>query len=348
MHRSPVVEHLLTQRRALDALNALALLEEYKAARTLTELALEYCRREKLPERCGPPITLRALFTRYQGSLSAEQTRYRAGHRCVANFFCARFGDDRPADSIRREEVEAALAGYASAASYNSVACRVRAVFRWGLREKLLAETTAAQIELRRVEWREPVFFRPEKVERIFRAAEAWAAAAPPPERAWAPAALRLLALGFFAGVRTAEIARARVEDLDLEGPVLRIPRPKGYTRGMRPRLVELEPNAVAWLRRHAPGPGESGPLVPELWRFTGWKKRVLAPLGLSWGNDEAHNVMRHTYATMHVGAFRDSAATALNLGHGRASDMLDKHYRGLVPKAVALPYWRIEPAVAP
>ena len=58
------------------------------------------------------------------------------------------------------------------------------------------------------------------------------------------------LALGFLAGVRTAEIHRARWEDLDLEAGAFRVPRPKGWTRGQKPRLVELEPGAVAWLRR--------------------------------------------------------------------------------------------------
>ena len=53
---------------------------------------------------------------------------------------------------------------------------------------------------------------------------------------------------------------------------------------------------------------------------------------------------MRHTYATMHVGAFRDAAATALNLGHGRSTAMLEQHYRGLVAKDVAERYWTIYP----
>ena len=52
----------------------------------------------------------------------------------------------------------------------------------------------------------------------------------------------------------------------------------------------------------------------------------------------------RHTYATMHVGAFRNAASTALNMGHGHSTDMLEKHYRGLVPKTVAQRYWTIFP----
>lgn len=343
----PIIQHLLTHRRALDALNALSLLEEYHAKRTLTELALEYCRQENLPERTSAPISLRSLFTRYQGTLSPEQDRYLARHRWVAKFVCGRLGESRLADTVRREEIEALLSKYESPTSYNSIACCIRAVFRWGMRQKLLGESTVGALTLQRIPWQEPAYFLPDKVERIFRAAEC--APDNAPDRSWQRAAVRLLALGFFAGVRTAEIVRARREDVDLDGAILRIPKPKGHTHGMRPRLVELEANAVAWLRAwwDEPDAAPSDPVVPDFWRFTQWKKRHLEPLGLSWGNVEAHNVMRHTYATMHVGAFRNPSATALNLGHGHTSDMLEKHYRGLVPQATARPYWSIFP-VAP
>ena len=65
-------------------------------------------------------------------------------------------------------------------------------------------------------------------------------------------------------------------------------------------------------------------------------------------GNCRSGNVMRHTYATMHVAAFRDAAATALNLGHAGGTELLERHYRGIVPKAVADAYWRILPSPAP
>ena len=72
----------------------------------------------------------------------------------------------------------------------------------------------------------------------------------------------------------------------------------------------------------------------------TDWKRRHLQPLGLSWGNDAYHNVMRHTYATMHVAAFRNAASTALNLGHGHSSEILEKHYRGLARRLDGARYW--------
>ena len=164
------------------------------------------------------------------------------------------------------------------------------------------------------------------KVERILRMAEAH----PGDHRA---AAGMRLSLGFFAGVRSVEAERASWEDLDLDGAVLRIPLPKGFTRGRKPRLVELEPGAVAWLRlwrdwTAAHAGAAAGRIVRDEHELRNWKALRLAPSGLSWTD----NAARHTYATMHVGAFRNAAATALNLGHLRGTDLLDRHYRGLVP----------------
>lgn len=340
-----MLSHFLTHRHALDALNALSLLEEHKVHKTLSELALEACRRESRRGPDEPTPTLRQLFLRHQASLAPEQTRYLQGQRWVGRFVCGAFGNDREAESLRTEEVETLLSRYESPTSYNSVAARIRAVFRWGLRERILTETPLAELELRRVPWHEPNFFPPDKVERIFRLAERNLGTDP-----FARQAGLILTMGFFAGVRSAEIQRARFGDLDLAGGVLRIPRPKGYTSGIRPRLVELERNARAWfglfLGTRSGDPAE--PLAPDFRKFGEWKKRVLSPEGLSWGNDAAHNVMRHTYATMHVGAFRNASATALNLGHAHASNMLEKHYRGLVPQEEARTYWAIFPATGP
>jgi integrase len=198
----------------------------------------------------------------------------------------------------------------------------------------------------RRVDWREPAWFAPEQVERILRTAEAH----PGPAEAGIGA---YLALGFLAGVRTAEILRARWEDRDLEGGVLRIPQPKGVTRGRRPRLVELEPSAVAWLRNWRDWTAEhrggvaAGRIVRDEHGIRDWKARRFARTD-AWRRGAAQNVARHTYATMHVAAFRNAAATALNLGHGSSTEMLERHYRGLVPRSVAEAYWRILPSPEP
>ena len=337
---------LVDRRRLFDALHALSLLDEARCDTTLAELALAHRRAREGGAEPGrpPPVALREFFERFHDHYRAEQAATRRGVRWAARILCRALGPAMPMEALSLADVLAAAETLRATRTYNGFVKIVGAALRWGGREGIVDLPFAGSLRRRPEPFREPVFFAPEKVERIFRVAES------APGSHYAAAGLRLT-LGFFAGVRSVEIERAAWEDLNLDEGVLRIPRPKGYTNGQRPRLVELEGNAVAWLRRwrrwtigQRRGRAPHGPLVPRPQLFASWKGAHLAPAGLSWGNDAAHNVMRHTYATMHVGAFRDAAATALNLGHGRSTETLERHYRGLVPRTVAQRYWTIFP----
>ena len=330
----------------LDALHALSVLDGVEGAPTLTELVLARFRADGPPGRPMPSLALGELFERREAQYRPEQARSRDALRGTSRFLCRALGAGTPVAALSPERIERALARCRAAATANSHIRRLRLAVNWAVRAHLLDASPLRGLAERRVDWKEPAFFPPDRVERIFRTAEAHPGAL-------AGGVGACLALGFFCGVRTAEIHRARWEDLDLDAGTLRIPRPKGATCGAKPRLVELEANAAAWLRLWRDwaaqgGPAPRGPVVPEPFRLKLWKRERLAPAGLSWGNDAAHNVMRHTYATMHVAAFRNAGSTALNLGHGINSAMLERHYRGLVPRAVARSYWEIYPSGRP
>ena len=317
----------------LDALNARTILGDGAAAPTLTELALEHLRRERGRGRAAPPLTVDELFALRIESFAPIQKRTIQSAGVARRFFRR---------ALAREDVLRALDRHRHPRTWNAYFTLLRSACNWAVKRKLIDASPMDGLRPKRIDWKEPVFLPPDRVERILRIAEAHPGAVESGVGAY-------LALGFLAGVRTAEILRARWEDLDLDGAVLRIPRPKGFTRGRKPRLVELEPGAVAWLRRWrdwtaAHAGAAAGRIVRDEHDLRNWKALRLAPLGLSWTD----NAGRHTYATMHVGAFRDAAATALNLGHLRGTDLLDRHYRGLVPRAVAETYWRILPSPAP
>ncbi len=338
---------LFERERLFDALHALSLLDEARCDTTLAELALAH-RRARLsgvePGRPAP-ITLLDFFTRFHDHYREEQSATRGGVRWAMRILCGALGPEMPMEALSPGDVLGAAERIRSARTYNGFVKIVGTALRWGNREGLVDVAFADAFKRRPAPYREPSWFPPEKVERIFRAAEA------APGSHLAAAGMRLT-LGFFAGVRSVEIERAVWEDINLDEGVIRIPRPKGYTSGRKARLVELEENAVAWLRRwrrwttgQRRGREPHGPLVPRPQLFSRWKRETLEPDDLSWSNGAARNVMRHTYATMHVGAFRDAAATALNLGHGRSTETLERHYRGLVPRKEAEKYWRIFPA---
>ena len=334
----------------LDAVNALSILsrgpEGSAGAPSLTELALEHLRREKGRGRAVPRLSVEELFARRVSSFGRARTRSASAAERAGRYFCRRFGASTAVEDLSADAIREALSRFRVPGTYNSYLRQLKSALNLAVAERQLESSPASSVSAMRETWKEPAFFGAGRVERIFRVLEAHPGAAESGVGAF-------LTLGFFAGVRSAEILRARWEDVDFEGAVVRIPRPKGHARGRRPRLVELEPNAVAWLRlwrdwTAAHLGAAAGPIVRDEHDVRNWKALRLAPEGLSWGNDAAHNAPRHTYATMHVAAFRDAAATALNLGHVRGTAVLERHYRGLATRAEGEAYWKILPSPRP
>lgn len=334
----------------LDALNALSILSRGPdgagGAPSLTELVLEHLRREKGRGRAVPRLSVEELFERRLAAFGRGQVRSAAAAKRAGRYFCRRLGAATPVADLSADAIREALARFRVPATYNSYLRQLKSALNLAVAERELESSPASSVFPMRETWKEPAFFDAGRVERIFRILEAHPGAAESGVGAF-------LTLGFFAGVRSAEILRARWEDIDLEGAVVRIPHPKGHARGRRPRLVELEPNAAAWLRlwrdwTAAHLGSAAGPIVRDEHDVRNWKALRLAPENLSWGNDAAHNAPRHTYATMHVAAFRDAAATALNLGHVRGTAILERHYRGLATRAEGEAYWKIRPSPRP
>ena len=471
----------LSRQQALDALNALEVLAAAgDCGASLTELARDAMRRRQAMRAedggfgagsgggfggagaggfgagfggsaggagGGAGATLAELYAKFIKAIPAEQERNIGTHKSLARCLMREIPGGTLVAELSAGMFARFLGRYKNPVTRNSKRARLRAVMHWALKRGCASHNPLDAIESQPEAYREPSFFAPEKVERIMRVVE---------ERADAGVAM-FFVLGFFAGLRSSEIARARWEDIDIESGAVRIPRPKGATQGARPRIVELEPNAVAWIKRFAGGrteaaveaetaeaeqpmraetadveamkadataevspltnaehaaqskaahlahlartadsakserqtwmpesaesaettkstkstkstestestePSSPAPpacalatpnprdlVVPVFWKTKEWKRAHLAPQSLSWGNDANHNVMRHTYATMHVAAFRNAPATALNLGHGRSPDMLDRHYKGLISRAEAEKHWRLLPTDPP
>ena len=232
--------------------------------------------------------------------------------------------------------VETLLGPCVHPGTYNSLRRSARAFFRWCVKRRLLRVSPAAGVEARHEPRHEPRFYDAPRVRRIFEIASS-----PDTE----PGIGVFLTLGFFCGMRTSEILRATAGDVDLSAGTVRVPIPKGYRLGVPPRLIEAQPNAVAWLRRFLPsGLPEEAPIAASRRAFGEWKRRHLDLEGLGWGQGEFRNVMRHTACTMHMAAFRNLAETQLMLGHSRGSGVTVRHYLGLATREEGLAYWNILP----
>jgi integrase len=144
------------------------------------------------------------------------------------------------------------------------------------------------------------------------------------------------LAIGAFAGLRPAEIARLDWREVKLDRGYIEVTAAKSKTASRR--LVKILPNLKAWLQT-ANRP--SGDVLPPNSRKFVDAARIRAGLA-EWPS----NGLRHSYASYHLAKFQDAAALALEMGHTTTA-MLFSHYREVVTPEDAEAYWSIAPATS-
>lgn len=138
--------------------------------------------------------------------------------------------------------------------------------------------------------------------------------------------------IGLFCGLRPEnELAQLDWSDIDLERKTLLV-RPASAKK-RRLRYVDLSENLIEFLR---PFEVEDGPIYFSRYRF----RDVVALAKLKWTRD----VMRHTYASYHLGQHQNAALTALQLGHHGDTTVLFSHYRNLVRREEAARFWSMRP----
>jgi integrase len=150
------------------------------------------------------------------------------------------------------------------------------------------------------------------------------------------PEILPYIAIGLFAGLRTAEIMRLDWAEVDFESGLVEVKAEKSKTA--QRRFVAIEPNLREWLlpvRRH------KGAITPDDFRKLFDEARAAAGIKV-WPN----NALRHSFASYHLAHFQNAARTALELGH-HDSRITFAHYRELVKPKEAERYWNIRPAKA-
>lgn len=145
---------------------------------------------------------------------------------------------------------------------------------------------------------------------------------------------VRYFAIALFAGLRTGptgelhKLARHPDRDklIDLATGVIHVPAEISKTR--EKRQVLIRPNLRAWLERSAVE------ILPR--NHDRIVKAIRAEKKLS------HDVLRHSFFSYHVGAFRSVGDAALEGGNTEA--VLRRHYLNLTPRTEAERFWRIAP----
>jgi Phage integrase, N-terminal SAM-like domain len=140
---------------------------------------------------------------------------------------------------------------------------------------------------------------------------------------------VRYFALALFAGVRPGgelEKLAQREELIDLSNKVVRITASVSKTG--KPRQIKIRENLRQWLTRF---PGEIFPVNCDR-EFKAVRKKFAL----------SHDILRHTFISMHIGAFKSFADAALESGN--SEKIIRDHYLNTSTSNEAKSFWKIYP----
>jgi integrase len=207
--------------------------------------------------------------------------------------------------------------------SRNSLRGTIVSMFRFAKRQNYLhpdRDTVADMTESCKVPETEITIFTPEEMTKMLLASHA--------------RLLPVLAIGAFAGIRTAEIKRLHWEDFKWDRGHIEIAGRKAKTASRR--LVPLTDNLKAWLE---PWRAETGAIV-SFDDVSGALCDVALKAGIPGG--WRRNAMRHSFISYRVAKTGDVPRRALEAGN--SPEMIFRHYRAVVDEPAAEEWFGILP----
>jgi integrase len=232
---------------------------------------------------------------------------------------------DRQLSSITREELAAWLNDPTlSARSRINYATKASQLYNFAIRNQWAEYNIAASIPRPTAEDAEPEIFTAEQAARLL-------------ERAAEYDLLPYVAIGLFAGLRSAELLRLDWSAVKFTERSIIIGANVAKKRSRR--VVEINDTLAGWL----PGCAKTkGPVVELPDQRTLYKR--LAELATAAGLQKwADNGLRHSCASYSLALTGDAVRVAYQLGN--SADMIHRHYKALVTKADAERFWNLRPA---
>lgn len=247
-------------------------------------------------------------------------TRYLGDLRARLNRFAATFGE-RMIASITGKEIDGWLRSLdAGGVTRNSYRRRVSTLFAFALSNEWLALSPIEAVNKAREKPGATGILTPEQIAKLLEVASV--------------ETLPYWAIGAFAGLRAAELARLDWAEVDFEQGMIEVKAAKSKTSSRR--LIPIAGNLREWL---APYAGERGPVCPTGLRKRTEADREQAGLRAAW----PQNALRHSFGSYRLANLQDAGKTALEMGNSPA--MVFRHYRELVKPKAAARYWAISPA---
>jgi integrase len=341
----------LTRDQNRDAIAAVNRLKAAKSKKTLS-FAVDFLLKHY--SEAGEEMVLKDATRLYEDHKSLEETRGIISGRQYKSIryemrgLKAYFGEDQMLDEITGEQLEKYInaprtgnnrsAGF-SMKTWNNRRGLLSTFFKYSYEKKWVGRNPVEDVRIFKVKHRRSTAetLTAEQAADMMKFLETYAG----PKYKKSPLGPRYpgfmvpyFALSLFAGIRPdnrdGEISKLRPKDIDLDQGVIRI-EPEVSKVNER-RIVKIQPNLRAWLEKY-PLPetgavpiGDAGRIVLEV--------RQKFDLG--------HDVLRHTFISMLVAAFRSVGEASLQAGNSEA--VVRRHYLDLKTVKEADQFWRIMP----
>ena len=210
-----------------------------------------------------------------------------------------------------------------SARTKNNITASLKSLFNWAKRHSHLRadrEPITDGLKNFKLASSAPEIFTPDQIKKILKATQENEAAMLP-----------YMAIGAFAGLRSAEIGRLNWSAIDFNSGYIKIAGEITKTR--QRRLVPISNNLRAWLLLH---PIREGKIAPDNHRRGIARCAKFAKI--LWKS----NALRHSFGSYRLAEVQDAAKVSLEMGNSPA--MLFKHYRELVTPEQAREWFEIMP----
>jgi len=248
-----------------------------------------------------------SVAARGRAPLTVDSLRARLG------FLCRVLGISLRIDAVQGEELARLLASISHPVTRHNAYVALRQLFRFAEAQEWITRNPLRRIPAPTLPRVMPPIWTPDEVGRVLTAADA--------------RIIPYLAISLLAGLRPGEVAQLDWVDVDLAEGLILVQADTSKVR--RSRFVEVCPRLAGLLEPLAAG---SGPVCPPLVTLQRLRSRAVQGIGYS------QDVMRHTFATLHLAAYRAPGRTALEMG--TSEGMLMRHYRGLIKPDAARDYF--------
>lgn len=311
----------LTMTELVEAREALDLLPEGVGLR---EVARWWLEANRSPVKATSAKDALARLIEEKNALDRRRRTGEGYRDHVGKFLRDTDTEATPVHEFTTDHIKAWLARYRGS-SWNGYRRTLHAFFAWCKREGMCASNPVKPIPVATVRKDRPVCLPVAQV-KIFLDAVAIND----------PELMPYFAIGFFTGARSAELDR--MEAVCIEEEFIHIGA--GQAKINAQRFLTIQDNLRAWLAQFP---------APERLRVRNHRKRYRDVLKAIRAVEETkdfawpRNAMRHSFASYHLAAFKNSASTAHELGHTSPA-LLFSTYRTLATEADGLAYFAIIP----